>query len=383
MGEVVSEEVDVEFKVVRVVHRRKKYKRGCTCKSEPIIKVAAAPVKLFKNGLYSTDFWTYVIFDKYHLQRPTNRTLKWFESFNLNVPQGAIINGLKRLHKAKVFAPLIEAIRLRVVNAKRQQSDETGWKVFQQLEDKEGYQHWLWVTLIEDACYFRVDPTRSRKVAQAVIGDAPVVITTDRFSSYFNLGDNVTNSWCWAHVRREFLKIANFKGLKALSQSWVERVDKLYHLNKLRLAAKGEKYQELDSELRDAVREFERQLKSSAKRTKNADARNIFKNLAKDWAGLIVFVELPQVPMDNNASERVLRNPVVGRKCYYGSGALWAADFAADMFTLFSTLELNGLNPRTWLREYLQAVANNNCSAPTNAANFLPWNSPPLEALHS
>src|SRR5207249_3952659 len=34
---------------------------------------------------------------------------------------------------------------------------------------------------------------------------------------------------------------------------------------------------------------------------------------------LWVFVERPEVAMDNNAAERALRNPVVGRKNYYGS----------------------------------------------------------------
>jgi hypothetical protein len=37
--------------------------------------------------------------------------------------------------------------------------------------------------------------------------------------------------------------------------------------------------------------------------------------------GLTLFVDYPEVPMDNNYGERQLRNPVVGRKNYYGSGS--------------------------------------------------------------
>ena len=105
--------------------------------------------------------------------------------------------------------------------------------------------------------------------------------------------------------------------------------------------------------------------------------------IAKHWDGLALFVELPSVPMDNNLSEQALRNAVCGRKAYYGSGALWSGELAAQLFTIFSTLELNGINPRTWILEYLQAVADNNGQAPTNAAAFLPWNSPPVESLCS
>jgi transposase len=37
------------------------------------------------------------------------------------------------------------------------------------------------------------------------------------------------------------------------------------------------------------------------------------------------------VALDNNAAERVLRNPVVGRKNYDGSGSVWSAHLAAVM----------------------------------------------------
>ena len=39
--------------------------------------------------------------------------------------------------------------------------------------------------------------------------------------------------------------------------------------------------------------------------------------------------------MDNNTAERTLRNPVVGRKNYYGSGSVWSAHLAARMFRRF------------------------------------------------
>src|SRR5690606_16767479 len=37
------------------------------------------------------------------------------------------------------------------------------------------------------------------------------------------------------------------------------------------------------------------------------------------WTGLTRFLSDPRIPLDNNASERALRGPVVGRKNHYGS----------------------------------------------------------------
>ena len=37
--------------------------------------------------------------------------------------------------------------------------------------------------------------------------------------------------------------------------------------------------------------------------------------------------------------------PVIGRKNFYGSGARWAADLAADVWTITATAAQNGLEP--------------------------------------
>jgi transposase len=384
MGEKVTERIHVEYKVIRVIHRRKKIRKTCKCHETPTVKTAPGPDQLFKASLFSIETWSHVIYDKYHLQRPTNRTLEWFESFGLDVPQGTFTNGFKRLHANQVFKPLIQEITARVKASKLQQKDETGWKVFQEMDGKKGYAWWLWVTRVKDCCLFEIDPNRSRKVAKRTIGDDPVVLVTDCLSTYHNMGDNVTNAWCWAHIRRALLELASFHGLKNMSEAWVSKVDQLYHLNHLRLGATEEMYSVHDAQLQKAIVEFERQAKRNAKRSgMHYKARKIFRRIAQHWDGLTVFVRMPAVPMDNNNSEQALRNAVVGRKNYYGSGAHWSAQFAADLFTIFETLKMNGINRRTWLTEYLYAVARSHCKAPPNATAFLPWNSPPLEHLHA
>ena len=384
VGTKSSEEVQVSFKVIRVIHRRKTIRRTCKCVTTPRIKTAPAPPKLFRGSLFSVEFWQYIIFDKYYLQRPINRARTFLATHGLEVSQGTITNGLKRLHDRKVFKPLVEEIASRVRSSKQLQMDETRWKVFQELEGKDNFLHWLWVWLSPDCCLFRIDSSRSRAVALRNIGEEPVVITSDMFKVYENLGDNVTNSWCWSHVRRHILKLQSVPSLKKPTQQWLERVDLLFHYNNQRLAAKTEaEFEKHDQLLRAAMLEFERLAKSYASRAKNDDARATFKMISTHWQGLSLFVDLPGIPMDNNASERALRTPVVGRKNYYGSGSCWSGELAADLFTIFATLEMNGINGRTWMLEYLSAVAAHGCTAPPNATSFLPWNSPPVDSLLS
>ena len=100
-------------------------------------------------------------------------------------------------------------------------------------------------------------------------------------------------------------------------------------------------------------------------------------SLQEHWAGLTVFVEHPEVPMDNNTAERAARGPVVLRKNSYGSGAVWAGELAALLFSLFQTLCLWNINPRLWLTAYLQGCAEAGGQVPPNWEELLPWRLPP------
>ena len=96
-------------------------------------------------------------------------------------------------------------------------------------------------------------------------------------------------------------------------------------------------------------------------------------SLQEHWEGLTVFVEHPEVPPDNNTAERASRGPVVGRKNYRGSGAVWSGEMAAMLFSVFQTLCLWGVNPRTWLEAYLAGCARAGGEAPEDVGSYLPW----------
>ena len=73
------------------------------------------------------------------------------------------------------------------------------------------------------------------------------------------------------------------------------------------------------------------------------------------------------------AAERDVRQAVVGRKNFYGSGSEWSGQLAAMMYSVLMTVKLWKLNARTWLSAYLQACADNGNQAPQDINAFLPW----------
>ena len=90
--------------------------------------------------------------------------------------------------------------------------------------------------------------------------------------------------------------------------------------------------------------------------------------------GCTLFVDHPEIPMDNNESERRLREPALGRKNYYGSGSIWSGALTAICFTIFQTVLKNNLDPNKWLFAYFEACAQKGGRPPEDIDTFLPWN---------
>jgi len=185
-------------------------------------------------------------------------------------------------------------------------------------------------------------------------------------------------------VRRDFLDSAKaWPELTEWMHTWVEAIGELYHLNAQRLAVWDEtlplseqssSFQTRHQALTDSL-----EVMSTKRDLALADPdlhpiqKKVLSSLSNHWAGLTVFLDHPQTPMDNNKGENSLRNPAMGRKNYQGSGAVWSADLAAMLFSILQTIMLWGLNPRHWLLGYLTACAENGGLAPTDLTPFLPW----------
>ncbi len=132
---------------------------------------------------------------------------------------------------------------------------------------------------------------------------------------------------------------------------------------------------EADCLLREHVAHFaQRRDKELAQPQLRAPQRKVLESLKNHWSGLTVFLDHPEVPLDNNEAERRERVPVIARKNYYGSGALWSGRLAAILFSFFQTLSLWHLDVRAWLTAYLTACAEAGGQAPVDAVAYLPWN---------
>ncbi len=398
LGIESSEQVDWQVTITRIVHRRLRYRRRCDCPGPRTVTAPPAPNPIAK-GRFTASFLARLLYDKYVLGLPVHRIVRALAADGLDVAEGTVCGALRAV--ADLLVPLEEAIVARNAEARHAHADETSWRVFERPEDKEGYRWWLWVFLAEDTVVFTMDPTRSTAVLQRHFGidrtdqalpqGRRLVLSTDFYTAYQCLArvEGVDPLWCWAHIRRYFIRAGDaHEQLRYWRDKWVQRIADLYVAHRAMAAAEVGSVEhtiartDFDQALAtmDTVRRDQAAIYSL-----HPAAKKVLATLDREWDGLVRHRDFPDIALDNNPAERALRNPVVGRKNYYGSHAQWAAYLAARVWTIAATAERNDREPLAYLTEYLQACATAGGKAPEGQAlqRFLPWLPDPSDTAGS
>src|SRR2546427_5648183 len=379
-------EIEVQAHIRRI--QRPRYHKTCQCPQVPGIVTAPPAPRVIPKSSLGVSVWTMILLDKYLYGRPTHRLCKELQHHGVPLAAGTLTDGLQRI--AVLFEPVMRALYARQMGEKLFHGDETRWEVFAEVEGKTGHRWYLWVTQSASVVFYRMAPGRGADVPKAHFAKlrkdlVEVVLVCDRYSAYKCLAkgdERIILAYCWAHVRRDFLTAArSWPELESWMWAWVDDIGELYRLNAARLdvwdppvplhqqtAAFVERHLDLKSHLSQMQERYEAHLQEpNLHRAKH----KVLNSLHNHWDGLTVFVERPEVAMDNNTAERVLRTPVVGRQNYSGSGRGWSAHPASMMFSVAQTVVLWDLNPHPWCTAFLQDQSDHGRQRPTDTSSIL------------
>lgn len=385
-GERVSQliEITVKAHVRRIVRRR--WRVGCECDGSPGEVLAPAPPRLFAGTAFGISVWVRYLHERYAHHRPCRQVAAWLTQQGLTVSPGTLADSTPRF--VALFEPLHDAIVAHQSRAPVRHADETSWRI-QALGAHGGSRRaWLWTSVSSDAVWFHIDPARSAEAARKLFAglDSPVFVVCDRFSAYKKLARNLAGlvvlCWCWAHIRRDYIKCAaGHDELEPWRDQWLRRIGGLYQLNKARLAHYTPGAPVQSAAFETAHRALSHALDAlfaQAERERGALAENArqmqpLRSMLEHREGLTRFVEHPQIAMDNNTAELAHRCAVIARKLSFGSDSLDGARLTALMYSVLGTVEKNGLDVQRWLTDWLTACAENAHSPPADLHPWLPW----------
>lgn len=370
-----AEEIDWQVRLVRRVHRRHRYARTCQCAGVPAIITAPPPARVIPKGMLSVGFIALLLVEKFVLGRPLQRIVLLLAMQGFRVSPGTLVGVLGRV--LLLLRPLYAEIVAYNRTESHMNADETGWKVF---DPEASRRWWVWVFVGQVTVVFTIKPTRSGDVVAehlALTSDGAdgsgLTLMSDFYAGYHRLQKKgVKLAGCWVHARRPILRVAQALPEAApWGKAWQQRIAKLYRLHRTWLAeATGTPvYDAAKAQVIAHVEEIRRTLLAELPNPDlQPQARKAISLMARGWPRLTRFLEDPKIPLDNNTAERSLRNSVVGRKNFYGSGAIWSAELAAVIWTIAETAKKHGVEPLHFLEEYLQACAEQGGKPPPGEA---------------
>lgn len=187
--------------------------------------------------------------------------------------------------------------------------------------------------------------SRSQAVCTQLLGDAFTgILGSDRFSAYNGL-DIAKRQLCWAHLKRDFTRIAERVGVagelgKALLEQQRVLFEQWYRVRDGTLSR---------AEFIAAVVPIQQQVHhlllegagydiAKSEKTPLAKTVRTCQQLLKVEAALWTFVTTEGIEPTNNAAERALRPAVLWRKNSFGSQSEAGSLFVSRMLTVVTTL---------------------------------------------
>jgi transposase len=340
-----SEEVDVierEFVIRR--HVRKKYR----CRCGACIETAIGPQRHLVGGRYSLAFAIAVAVAKYADHLPLERQVRMMARLGLKVDSQTLydqLEGLARKPYERLGAELLEEDVVFV--------DETPWPL---LGSPNSARWHAWTLATPNGVYYEIHDSRGMPAAKSLLAGYKGIAVTDGYGVYDGLAKKTAGlrlAQCWAHIRRKFLDCES--SFPKETEEILGLIRELYAIEERATAGPegdAERLRLRSSESRAVLDRIQRWC-VGVHCTPGSRLSRAIEYMSERWSKATLFLEHARVPLDNNAVERAIRGPVIGRKNHYGSRSRRGTEVAAIFYSLIESAKLAGIDPA----KYLHAAA--------------------------
>lgn len=280
----------------------------------------------------------------------------------VGVSVGTVSNQREEASRA-VAVPVQEAQQY-VQQQKVVHADETGFA--QGRADggnAEGRKAWLWVAVTEWVAVFLVRLSRGQDTARELLGAAfGGYLIADRWNGY-NWVRVLWRQLCWAHLKREFMKIAEREGESGrIGRALLQLEGVLFaYWHRVRDGTLAwSTFQRYAGKVRRGIKawltEGAEYCPAKGEKSARAQTARTCRGLLKMEPALGLFIRVQGIEPTNNVAERTIRHAVLWRRTSFGSQSEAGSEFVARMLTVIMTLRLQKRNVLEYLTQACQAA---------------------------
>jgi transposase len=357
-GQDATEELDV-IPAKFFVRRYVRFKYACR-KCQEFVSIAALPPRPMDKGIPGPGFLAQLITSKYADHVPLYRQQQIYRRLGLEIPRSTMCGWVS--YVAKLLAPVVEAMKSSVMTSRKVHTDDTPITVLdpgiQPIGSKRGYM-WVYIGDADDVV-FEYTESRKRDGPESFLQGYRGYLQADAFSGYDRIyaGGEIVEVACWAHARRKFIDAQPAHGADA--RRLLDRIGRLYTLERRAKALNASSERLLAWRQRFARRRLGRLREeldalswSVLPRSPLGEAIGYALN---NWKALNRYTEAPFLSIDNNHSERQIKQMVIGRKNWLFAGSDGGARSAALLFSVIVSCKLAGVDPFAYLSDVLLRI---------------------------
>ena len=217
-----------------------------------------------------------------------------------------------------------------------------------------GQNQWQWAFVTDTATYHVIAASRGSGVIEEVMAEAVSLVWVSDLWSAQGKAKTKYRQICQAHQLRD-LQYA----IDAERSAWAYRMQRLL----LRSQRLVKQRTQLPATLYwSAVAQLEADCETLLiEPVLTSEAQRLQRRYLKHRQSLFVFLYHPNVPFDNNASERALRNSVIHRKVSGGFRSDFGAQAHAIVSSVADTARKRNQDILTVLQQHIGQPATNSC----------------------
>jgi transposase len=324
---IIEDIPDVHVEVVKhVIHRD--YCPNCKKKVEPKIK-DALPNASIGNRLVILCAWLH-----YALGNTISQIVDVM-NFHLQfkISAGGLVDIWHRL--GEILFSWYEEICQEIEKTAVLHADETGWRV-------NGKTHWLWCFASRSSTVFWIDKSRASPVVLKFLKEEFAGVLVSDFWYAYNVLCCAKQK-CLAHLLRELERTSK---INKTDNDWPVFCKKLKRLLRDSIRLRKRKG-DLDLERYNRRKELicRRLNKLTEGSWQGKHARRLVKRLRRHDNELFTFLDIDDVPFDNNFGERSIRFAVIMRKNSYNNRSQRGALTQSVLMSVFFTIKQRCENP--------------------------------------
>ena len=332
------------------------------------------PATLFRGSIATPSLEAAIINAKYVNSNPLDRVSRDFQANGLNLSKQTMSNWTVWTAE-RYFRPVYDLMKTFQLKAHVNQCDETTLEVIHDGRPA-GSKSYMWVHLtgelspVPKIVVYEYQKTRHSDHPKEYYRDYKGILMTDGLAQYHKLDrelDEVTNANCLAHARRHFANALKAIGkgnqqaiLSSIAYKALVRIGAIYDLeNGLKGLTPEERLKERQSSIKPLMEEYfnwiREVLNDKTVVPKGETAKGLNYSLNQEKY-LKVFLSDGEVPIDDSACERALRNFTVGRKNWVTVNTIRGAQASAIIYSITETARANNLNVYYYIRHLLTAL---------------------------